>query len=137
MQKNLITICLLTGMFFIFSGCEPHRIDIQQGNKVNPEVYEQLKAGMTRKQIVFLLGTPLLKDAFHQDRWDYVYYLKPGNEPVKQSRVSLYFEGDLLVRIDGSAYTPEVHEHMKQNEFSEDGTKPAPRAPAGGGGHSH
>ncbi|VAW64866.1 hypothetical protein MNBD_GAMMA09-775 [hydrothermal vent metagenome] len=135
MQKNLITICLLTGFFFIFTGCEPHRIDIQQGNKVDPEVYEQLKKGMTRKQIVFLLGTPLLKDAFHQDRWDYIYYLKPGNEDVKQSRVTLYFKGDSLVKIDGSAYAPEVHQHMKQSEFSEDGSKPAPRG--AGGGHSH
>ena len=131
MQKNLITICLLTGLLFIFTGCEPHRIDIQQGNKVDPETYEKLKKGMTRKQVVFLLGTPLLKDAFHQDRWDYIYYLKPGNDPVKQSRVTLYFKGNKLIKIDGSHYAPEMHD----NSHGEDYTPSAPVA--GGAGHSH
>ncbi len=131
MQKNLIIICLLTG---IITGCQPHRIDIQQGNKVDPEAYEQLRKGMTRKQVVFLLGTPLLQDSFHQERWDYIYYLKPGNDPVKQSRVTLHFKDDTLVDIDGSEYRPEMHDSGHGEDYEEDGSS----GPAmGGGGHSH
>ena len=111
MCKNaLITTCLIIGLSTLISGCEPHRIDIQQGNAVKPEMAEKLKIGMTRKQVVFLLGTPSLSDPFHQDRWDYIYYLKPGNRDVKYSRLTLYFENDKLVKIDDQDYTPEVHE---------------------------
>lgn len=110
MQKNIIFItALLLGSFLFITGCEPHRIDIQQGNRVNPEAFEQLKLGMTRNQVVYLLGTPLLKDPFHKDRWDYIYYLKPGNKAVKQSRLTLYFNDDQLSRIDDSEYAPAMH----------------------------
>ncbi len=134
MQKNLIIITILSTALF-FMGCEPHRIDIQQGNKIKPENFALLKQGMSRKQVVFVLGSPLLKDPFHQDRWDYVYYLKPGNQPVKQSRVTLYFDGDTLVRIDDSAYTPEVHEKPIGDNTNYD-LKSSPSG-GGGGGHSH
>ena len=114
MQKNLIIIATLIASFVLTqTACEPHRIDIQQGNRIKPETLAQLKTGMTRKQVVFILGTPLLKDPFHKDRWDYVYYLKPGNDPVQQSRVTLYFNGDTLERIDDSAYAPEMQEKKK------------------------
>jgi len=108
MQKNLIIISILASALFM-TACEPHRIDIQQGNKVTPENYAKLKTGMNRNQVLFVLGSPLLKDPFHQDRWDYIYYLKPGNKEVKQSRLTLYFEDNALIRIDDSAYTPEAH----------------------------
>ena len=108
MQKKLIIISILTAALFL-SACEPHRIDIQQGNKVTPENFAKLKNGMSRNQVVFVLGSPLLKDPFHKDRWDYIFYLKPGNQEIKQSRLTLYFDGDTLIRIDDSAYTPEAH----------------------------
>ncbi len=133
MQKNLIIIRLIgAALLFsgLISGCSPHRIDIQQGNKVTPENFAKLKPGLSSNQVMFILGSPLLKDPFHQDRWDYIYYKKPGNQPVKQSRLTLYFDGDTLSRIDDSAYTPEVHdEKMDNGRFVED--------PAGGGGHGH
>ncbi|MCW9047241.1 MAG: outer membrane protein assembly factor BamE [Gammaproteobacteria bacterium] len=108
MQKNLIIISIIAITLFM-TACEPHRIDIQQGNKVTPENYARLKTGMNRNQVLFVLGSPLLKDPFHQHRWDYIYYLKPGNNEIKQSRLTLYFEGDELIRIDDSAYRPEAH----------------------------
>jgi outer membrane protein assembly factor BamE len=135
MQKNLIIITILSAAL-LFSGCEPHRIDIQQGNRVTPENMEKIKSGMSRKQVLFVLGSPLLKDPFHQDRWDYIYYLKPGNRAVKQSRLTLYFDGDLLVKIDDSDYTPEVHERKKGDTTNYDTDSPA-RGGGGGGGHSH
>ena len=108
-KKIIFIICLAFGLSLSLTACDPHRIDIQQGNKIKPETLAQLKIGMTRKQVLFLLGTPLLKDAFHQDRWDYIYYLKPGNKAVKQSRVTLYFEKAQLIKIDDSAYAPGSH----------------------------
>ncbi|VAW65924.1 Outer membrane beta-barrel assembly protein BamE [hydrothermal vent metagenome] len=137
MQKNLIIICLLTGLLVLLQGCEPHRIDIQQGNKVEPDTYEQLRKGMTRKQVIFLLGTPLLQDAFHQDRWDYIYYLKPGNEPTRQSRVTLHFKDDALVEIDGSAYQPEMHDNSHGKDPHESGGSSSAMGGGGGGGHGH
>jgi len=135
MQKNLIIISILTGLLW-FSGCTPHRIDIQQGNKVTPENFAKLKTGMNRNQVSFVLGTPLLKDPFHQDRWDYIYYKKPGNEAPKQSRVTLYFDDDTLIKIDDSAYTPEVHaeKHMDNGSVIFDDTG---GGGGGGGGHKH
>ena len=110
MQKNLIFIIAITTSFILpLAACEPHRIDVQQGNRIKPESFKKLKTGMNRKQVLYVLGSPLLKDPFHQDRWDYIYYLKPGNEAVKQSRVTLHFKKDKLVKIDDSQYAPEMH----------------------------
>ena len=129
MQKNLIIISILA-IAFSLSACEPHRIEIQQGNKVKQENFDKLKLGMSRKQVLFILGSPLLKDAFHQNRWDYVFYLKPGNDAVKQSRLTLYFEADELTKIDDSDYTPEAHEDHKTDSGR------VINAPQGGG-HGH
>ena len=115
MQKNLIIISILTAILF-FSGCDPHRIDIQQGNKVTPENIAKLEIGMNRNQVIFVLGSPLLKDPFHDDRWDYIYYLKPGNQESRLSRITLFFEGDSLVLIDDSEYRPEAHGDNMPNE---------------------
>lgn len=124
MQKNLIFIISLLVAMLITAGCQPHRIDIQQGNRIKPETLAQLKPGMTRSQVIFLLGTPLLQDPFHKDRWDYIYYLKPGNKEVRQSRVTLYFDGDTLSRIDDSGYQPEKQGETSTEDF--DASDPTP-----------
>jgi len=111
MQKNLIIIYMaFLGSFL--SGCtsllpEPHKIDIQQGNQVKQKNLDQLKLGMSREQVKFVLGTPLLKDGFNANRWDYMYYLKSGDGELKKSRIVLYFKGDELSRIDDSHYISE------------------------------
>ncbi|MEM4988591.1 outer membrane protein assembly factor BamE [Collimonas sp. H4R21] len=79
----------------------PYRIDIQQGNFVSKEMLAQVKEGMTREQVRFALGTPLLTDLFHEDRWDYVFRLQKGNGEITTSRVSVFFNGNLLARVDG------------------------------------
>lgn len=88
----------LQRFLWIFS---PYRPDIQQGNFVSQEMLDQVKVGQTREQVRFLLGSPLLSDVFHADRWDYPFYLARGNGELTTSRVSVFFEGDELVRIDG------------------------------------
>lgn len=86
-------------LFGIFS---PYRPDIQQGNFVSKEMVSQIKEGMTPDQVRFVLGTPLLTDIFHENRWDYPFRLIEGNGQVTSSRVTVYFKDDRLVRIEGN-----------------------------------
>jgi outer membrane protein assembly factor BamE len=79
----------------------PYRPDIQQGNFVSQEMLAQIKLGQTRDQVKFLLGTPLLTDVFHADRWDFPFYLARGNGELTTSRVTIYFKGDKVDKIDG------------------------------------
>ena len=80
------------------SGCV-YTVPIQQGNVVTVEMLQELKLGMDKRKVSFILGTPLVTDAFHQDRWDYFYSYAASGDRVQQ-RASLYFEGDRLTRID-------------------------------------
>jgi outer membrane protein assembly factor BamE len=80
--------------------CTPYKMDIRQGNYVTPDMREKLKVGMTKAQVRFVLGTPLVNDAFHGNRWDYLYRLKHAGKEIEKQNLSLYFEGDNLVRID-------------------------------------
>ena len=88
----------LQKFLWIFS---PYRPDIQQGNFVSQEMLNQLKVGQTREQVRFLLGTPMLMDMFHADRWDYPFYLARGNGELTTSRVTVYFKDDVVERFEG------------------------------------
>jgi outer membrane protein assembly factor BamE len=93
----------------VTSKLNPYRIDIRQGNLVTQDMVAQLKAGMSREQVRFVLGSPMLADVFHPDRWDYVYYFKPGNKPedMQQRRLIVYFEDDKLVSVGGDVVAAE------------------------------
>jgi Small protein A (tmRNA-binding) len=78
----------------------PYRIDVQQGNALEQESVEKLKLGLSRSQVRFLLGTPLLVDPFHGNRWDYVYNFRKAGKLTEERRLALLFEGDVLVRIE-------------------------------------
>jgi len=78
-----------------------YRIDIQQGNLLDEEDITQVDLGMTRSQVQFLLGTPMVSDSFHRDRWDYAYYYRRGRSPDADRRwVVVYFENDRVQRIE-------------------------------------
>lgn len=79
----------------------PYRIDIQQGNFVSEEMVSQLKVGMTPEQVRFVLGTPLLNDLFHANRWDYPFDLKRGNGETTRGRLTVYFKDQRLERWEG------------------------------------
>ncbi len=79
----------------------PYRMDIQQGNFISQEMASQLKEGMTRDQVRFLLGTPLLSDVFHANRWDYAFSMTKGNGDHITSRVSVFFKENRLERFEG------------------------------------
>ena len=84
----------LLGGCSLFPGV--YRIDIQQGNQITQEMVDQLKPGMTDKQVRFILGTPLIIDSFHPQRWDYVYRMDKPNEDTESKRLTVFFEDDLL-----------------------------------------
>jgi outer membrane protein assembly factor BamE len=78
-----------------------YRIDIQQGNLLDEEDIVQIEQGMTRSQVQFLLGTPMVADSFHRDRWDYAYYFRRGRSPdLVQRWVVVYFENDRVARVE-------------------------------------
>lgn len=79
----------------------PYRIDIQQGNYLSQEMVSKLQPGMSKEQVRFVLGTPLVTDIFHGDRWDYVYYRDVRGQKPEQRRLSVFFEKDQLVRLSG------------------------------------
>ena len=79
----------------------PYKIDIQQGNFVTQEMVAKLKPGMTPAQVRFILGTPLVVDAFHKDRWDYVYRYSKAGRLQETRRIVVVFHDDKLVRIEG------------------------------------
>ncbi len=80
----------------------PHRIDIQQGNVVTQEQVARLKPGMSRLQVRDVMGTPLLTDTFHANRWDYVFTLRQGGRQVQRRNVVLIFDGDNLKTVDAA-----------------------------------
>lgn len=108
---------LLSSLFFmaacsstpeVTSFISPYRIDVRQGNYVTQEMIARLKPGMSRDQVRFALGTPLVTDIFHADRWDYVYRFQPGRGEVQLRRVVVFFEDGKLARVGGdvAAETP-------------------------------
>jgi len=94
-----ITFIILVPL--LLGACSIHRIDVQQGNLIEPAQLEKLKVGMDKNQARFVLGTPMLADIFHENRWDYVYSRRrEGEFNTEIKRVSLYFENDVVARID-------------------------------------
>jgi outer membrane protein assembly factor BamE len=82
------------------SGCV-YRINIQQGNYLDQVAVNQVKEGMTRSQVRYLLGTPMVADSFNKERWDYIYYLKKGRtRHVDSRRVTVYFDGEKVAKLD-------------------------------------
>ena len=107
MRSFLAALVVSSGLI---SGCsfdsvvglvDPYRIDVRQGNYVDQEMVAQLRRGMTREQVRYVLGSPLVVDMFRSDRWDYVYRFRPGSGEAQQRVISLFFAGDVLDRIEG------------------------------------
>ena len=103
---SLIALTSCSGRLFTV-----HKIDVQQGNAVEPEKVSQLEIGMSREQVKFLLGTPLIQDVFHPERWDYVFFLIPDYGDIEKRRLVVHFDGDIVSAIDKEDVpepTPEV-----------------------------
>jgi outer membrane protein assembly factor BamE len=103
-------LCAIVPIAVSLVGCQhvpalptltPYKMDIQQGNVVTQDMVAKLKPGMTPSQVRFILGTPLVVDAFHKDRWDYVYRLEKRGTLQEHRRIVVVFKDDKLARIEG------------------------------------
>jgi outer membrane protein assembly factor BamE len=91
-----------------------YKMTVQQGNIITQEMVSSLELGMTKRQVNFVLGTPLLTDFFHSNRWDYIYTVKRGRQPMEQRNLTLFFQDDKLTRIGG-----DIHADRKPADASE------------------
>jgi outer membrane protein assembly factor BamE len=115
MQKKLVPLLVSAALIAVsgghLTGCSylkfpgVYRIAVQQGNIIDQKKVDQLKLGMTKRQVQYIMGSPLLNDAFHEHRWDYIYQVRLGDETLRNRRFTVYFEGEKLVRYDGD-YEP-------------------------------
>ncbi len=106
----------------------PYKIDIQQGNVVTQEMVAKLKPGMTKAQVRFILGTPLIADAFHANRWDYVYRYQKAGKLMEERKLALFFDQDLLQRVEGDvvAANPATEEKKVPEAVGEPAQNAAP-----------
>ncbi|MDR2239461.1 MAG: outer membrane protein assembly factor BamE [Zoogloeaceae bacterium] len=105
-----LAACTSVQMPDVASMVTPYRIDVRQGNYVTQEMVAQLKPGMTREQVRFILGTPLVADIFHSDRWDYIYSFKPGRGETQLRRFTVLFVDNKLAQVAGDVVGAESGE---------------------------
>jgi len=125
-MRKLLTLLVVLAL----AGCKqapelpavisPYKIDIQQGNLVTQEMVAKLKAGMTRAQVRFALGSPLVIDPFRTDRWDYVYLYQSQGKETQRRHLTVIFDDDKLLRIEGDVVPVDATQEPK---------KPAPKPP--------
>ena len=104
-----ITACGFVG----FPGV--YKINVEQGNIIDQEKVDKLQIGMSRRQVRFILGTPLIEDSFNPDRWDYSHTIRNGKNSILDERLTVFFEGDKLARIEGD-FAPRSDEEKALDE---------------------
>jgi outer membrane protein assembly factor BamE len=111
-----IALTSITACGFIgFPGV--YKINVEQGNIIDQEKVDKLQIGMSRRQVRFILGTPLIEDTFNPDRWDYVHTIRNGKNSILDQRLTVFFDGDKLARIEGD-FTPRVDEEETSGDAS-------------------
>jgi outer membrane protein assembly factor BamE len=106
-RKHRIVRLLILALPFFTAACAapsltPYRMEVQQGNYITQEMVAQLKPGLTRDQVRFVLGTPLVSDIFHEERWDYVFLRQRTNSRETEfRRIAVFFEEGKLKRVEG------------------------------------
>ena len=130
MQKILISVLVLPLLTACSDWSMPeipdsvpelvHKITIQQGNIVNQAMVNKLRPGMKKRQVRFIMGSPMINDTFHENRWDYIYRIhRSTHAPTEKTRVSLFFEQDKLARIEGDMRPLPVEDVKKKTEVVE------------------
>jgi len=107
MRKSLFSLSLLTSLTLV--SCSTilnnlpgvYTLEIQQGNIIDQAMVDQLRPGMNKRQVLYIMGSPMLDDVFHKNRWDYLYSNQPGGEDRVQKRISLFFENDQIAGVQG------------------------------------
>ncbi len=124
-SKTLVTAVIAVGLL---AGCSfddiagrvnPYRIDVRQGNYVDQNMISNLRKGMTRDQVRFVLGTPLVVDVFRNDRWDYVYLHQPGRGAAEQRVLSVFFVDDLLDSVAGDVVSADQAGEAVESQATE------------------
>ena len=95
-----------------------YKISIPQGNIITQDMIDQLRPGMSKRQVMFVMGTPLIRDPYNQDRWDYVYNFQPGGGVRGQERISVLFEDEGLVRFSGDFLPTQEETEMTSAQVS-------------------
>jgi len=137
MKKILCFVLLLGGCSGVptIPNVTPYKIDIQQGNYVTQDMVAKLKPGMTRAQVRFVLGTPLVADMFHKDRWDYVYVYRKAGKVTEHRSMTVVFKDDKLARLEGDVVPakPAPTKPKPKAKASPNGaiSKPVESVPAG------
>lgn len=127
----------LPALLLLVSGCASwlpaaDRVEVRQGNILDAEQIERLEVGMSRAQVREVLGEPVLRESFNRNRWDYIYYLtEAGREAGDVQRLSVYFEGEQVVRV-ADAYSPPAPPDPADLPDMPDEDQPAPGQPAPG-----
>jgi outer membrane protein assembly factor BamE (lipoprotein component of BamABCDE complex) len=107
-HMNCIARVLATTLLVGLTACSPYRIEIQQGNYVSRDAMSQVKPGMNKEQVRAILGTPLINDIFHVDRWDYVFTRSAVNSrDVEKRKATLHFKDDILKSIEADVLPTE------------------------------
>lgn len=118
--------CAILPDNYVPSFVKPYKFDIQQGNFITQQDVARLQVGMTKEQVRFILGTPLLNDAFHSNRWDYVYRLAKANGQTTQSRYTVVFENDKVSRHGGENLPVNPTDLLGPDSNTKIPTKPLP-----------
>ncbi len=127
MNKIILLIVLFVFISSHITGCDRrpdgslkipfvYRIDVQQGNVIEQSMINKLEPGMTRAKVKFIMGTPLLADSFHSNRWDYIYSNEPGDGERAQRHVALFFKNDKLTHLEGDITHGSKHSEEDANE---------------------
>lgn len=87
---QVITILLFSSLLI---SCSSYRMDVQQGNVIEPSALNRVSVGMSREQVIGIMGSPLMQDDFQNDRWDYVFYLNKSGKIVEQKSIAVFFDG--------------------------------------------
>lgn len=121
--RNILRATLLTAALTGLGACGfvgfpgVYKIDIEQGNLVTQDMIEQLEPGMSRRQVRFIMGSPLVEDTFNPDRWDYPYVIRNKQDIIREAQVRIFFEGDRLVNVTGD-YLPDWARSDRESDSS-------------------
>ena len=114
-------ILIIVLSFIFISACsipQVYKLTVQQGNIVTQDMVDALEPGMTKRQVAYVMGTPLIKSPYQQDRWDYLYTLERRDKVVKQYQVTVFFQDDIYTHYEGEV--PEEDKPEAQQEVLED-----------------
>lgn len=118
MHFRILTVLL---SFIFISACsipQVYKLTVQQGNIVTQDMLDELKVGMTKRQVAYVMGTPLIRSPYQQERWDYIYTLERRDKVVKDYQVTVFFKDDIYTHFEGEV--PQEEKPEKQQEVLEE-----------------